>query len=267
MLSVVYLVAEQLQKNAEKHLPRHPRPISPRLKHCPSARPIDQLTNQPINQSFRQRVRLTYAKTEAMRYTGHLDVQRTLERMFRRAGLPLWHSQGYHPRPKMHLAAALPLGCTSEHEIADFWLTEPWPAEKIAAALRRAAPPGLRILAVTLPDPAEPPLPTQVRSSDYLVTLLDPVPDLVEKVRALLAASSLPRERRGKPYDLRPLVESLDVLSPDGEGHQRLVMRLRAQEGATGRPDEVLAALGIPLNAARIHRTGLILRNPTGKPP
>ncbi len=205
------------------------------------------------------RFRLTYAKTDAMRYTGHLDVQRTLERMFRRAGLPLLHSQGYHPRPKMHLAAALPLGCTGEHELADFWLTEPWTPEDVAQALRAAAPPGIAVLAVAVVPADEPPLPNQVVSSEYVVTVLDDVPDLEARVARLLAAETLPRERRGKAYDLRPLVEALDVLSPDEEGHARVHMRLRAQQGATGRPDEVLAALGIPLEAAHIHRVRQVL--------
>ncbi len=205
-----------------------------------------------------QRIRLTYAKTEAMRYTGHLDVQRTLERMFRRAGLPLLHSKGYHPRPKMHMAAALPLGCTGESELADFWLTEPLEIEAIAAALRAAAPPGIAVLAVAAVPADEPSLPNQVVASEYVVTLLDEVPDLAARVSRLLEAETLPRERRGKTYDLRPLVESLEVLPADGEGRQRLAMRLSAREGATGRPDEVLAALGIPLGAAKIHRTRIV---------
>ncbi len=206
------------------------------------------------------RIRLTYAKTNAMRYTSHLDVQRTLERTFRRAGLPLLHSQGYHPRPKMHLASALPLGCTGEHELADFWLTEPLPLEAIEAALRRAAPPGIRILAVETVPPEEPPLPNQVVASEYRVTLLEAVPDLAARVRGLLEAETLPRERRGKPYDLRPLIEALERLPPDKAGHARLRMRLSAREGATGRPDEVLAALGIPLGNARIHRVRQFLK-------
>ncbi len=207
------------------------------------------------------RIRLTYAKTDAMRYTSHLDVQRTLERTFRRAGLPLLHSQGYHPRPKMHLASALPLGCTGEHELADFWLTEPLPPEAIEAALRQAAPPGIRILAVETVPAEAPPLPNLVVASEYRITLLEAVPDLAARVRQLLAAEHLPRERRGKPYDLRPLIEALEILPPDETGHARLQMRLSAREGATGRPDEVLAALGIPLGTARIHRTRQFLRS------
>ena len=56
------------------------------------------------------RVRLTFTKQGALRYTGHLDLHKILERSIRRAKLPLAYSQGYHPQPKINLAAALPLG-------------------------------------------------------------------------------------------------------------------------------------------------------------
>lgn len=212
------------------------------------------MTEQPF------RLRLTYAKTEAMRYTGHLDVQRTLERMFRRAGLPLLHTQGYHPRPKMHLAAALPLGCTSEHEIAEFWLKRPMPVEEVEKALRAASPPGIEVLGLETVPPDNPPLPNLVLASEYIITFLDPIPDLAQRVEGLLKAEKLPRTRRGKTYDLRPLIEALEMLPPNAEGHQRVKARLSARQGATGRPDELADALGAPINAMRVHRVRQVLR-------
>ena len=218
-----------------------------------------QQTNSMPEQPFR--LRLTYAKTEAMRYTGHLDVQRTLERMFRRAGLPLLHTQGYHPRPKMHLAAALPLGCTSEHEIAEFWLKRPMPVEEVENALRAASPPGIEVLGVEAVPPDNPPLPNLVVASEYIITFLDPMPELPQKVKSLLKAEQLPRTRRGKNYDLRPLIEALEILPPDAEGHQRVKARLSARQGATGRPDELANELGAPISTVRIHRVKQILGN------
>ena len=73
--------------------------------------------------------------------------------------------------------------------------------------------------------------------------------DLAQRVEELLAAESCPRERRGRRYDLRPLIQSLSV-----EGGQELRMVLQAGDGGTGRPDEVLGALGLDAKAAAIHR-------------
>ena len=72
----------------------------------------------------KQRIRISFSKTEAMRFTGHLDLILTWERTFRRADLPLSYSEGFNPRPVINLAAPLPLGFISTAEIGDFWLSE-----------------------------------------------------------------------------------------------------------------------------------------------
>ncbi len=204
-----------------------------------------------------QRIRVHFAKTEAMRYTGHLDLQRAWERILRRAGLPAAYSQGYNPRPRLQLATALPLGFTSQAEIVDFWLDPPLEVLAVEKVLREALPPGIHIHAVEEVVGKAPALQSVMRSAEYLVTLLDFVPGLEGRVASLLAAAEIRRVRRGKPYDLRPLVFALEILPPEASGKQRLFMHLSARESATGRPDEVLSALGIPPHTARVHRTAL----------
>ena len=71
------------------------------------------------------------------------------------------------------------------------------------------------------------------------------------------------RERRGKTYNLRPLIEELKFESMN-DGFAQLRMRLSARESATGRPDEVLLALGLDPFASRIERIELILDNLIG---
>lgn len=205
------------------------------------------------------RLRIAFAKTESMRYTSHLDLHRTWERTIRRAGLPLAYSQGYNRHPRLQLAMALPLGYTSQDELLDAWFETGLDLPAARSALERAMPPGLQLLSVEEVNLREPPLQTQVRSAVYRVTLLDPVPDLRSRLAALLDTPALPRERRGKPYDLRPLVEELLQSTPDSEGRDCLDMQLAAREGQTGRPDEVLLALGIPPQSARVHRVRLVL--------
>jgi radical SAM-linked protein len=206
------------------------------------------------------RIRLTFSKTEAMRYTGHLDLHRAWERTFRRARLPLAYSQGFHPQPRLNLASALPLGFTSQCELLDAWLEMPLPIDQVFAALAIAAPPGIQLSRIEEITERLPALQTQVTSADYTVTLLDRVPNLGERLADLSASQSLPRQRRGKDYDLRPLIETITHLPADQEGRQGFHLRLTTREAATGRPEEVLAVLAIPIEAARIHRTALILQ-------
>ena len=72
-----------------------------------------------------------------------------------------------------------------------------------------------------------------------------------------MESESIIRTRRGKEYDLRPLIEDLSLI-PEGEGQEaRVFMKLSAREGATGRPEEVLDVLGIAFEETRIERTRL----------
>jgi radical SAM-linked protein len=207
------------------------------------------------------RIRITFAKTGALRYIGHLDLHRMLERVSRRAGLALAYSQGFHPQPKIQLAAALPLGFSSRCELVDLWVEGEADLACLPDELQEAVPPGLKILNVAGVDEKGPPLQTQILAAEYKVILpkeADRV-GLNHRLQAALASNSLPRERRGKAYDLRPLIEELE-LEPEVLEPLCLSMRLSAREGATGRPEEVLDALGIPLDGARIERTQLIFK-------
>jgi radical SAM-linked protein len=209
------------------------------------------------------RVRLTFSKTEAMRFTGHLDLQRTLERAIRRANLPLAYSEGFNRRGKLMLADALPLGFTSEGELADLWLDEAREIGAVREALERASPPGIQLHKAEEIEIGVAKLPNALRRAEYVVMLLAECGDLDERVGRLLAAGTLPREKRRKgklrPYDLRPLIHAIRVIERDGENRQRLFMQLNAQEGATGRPDEVLNEIGIEPEGGRFHRVGLLL--------
>lgn len=209
-----------------------------------------------------KRVRIKFHKTAAMRFSGHLDLFKTWERTLRRARLPLAYTQGFHPQPRLQLACALPLGFTSECEWIDIWLEADLPVEEIFAALESAQPPGIRIQSIAAVDLHAPALQNQVLAAEYWITLLEPIHDLEARLQTLLESERLPRQRRGKEYDLRPLIEALERLPDDEEGRPRLRARLAARPGATGRPEELIAALGLSPTLARYHRVALRLAQP-----
>jgi len=204
------------------------------------------------------RVRITFTKQGALRYTGHLDLHRLWERAMRRADLPITYSQGFHPQPRMSLAAALPLGFSSRCEMLDVRLNDEIQPEDIRVRLKDNLPHDIQVTNIESVDERAPALQTQVVSAQYHVQLTEPVDgsDLKRRVAELLESESIPRERRGKFYDLRPLIEALTA---DIES-STLQMTLAAREGATGRPDEVLTALGIEPEYARVERTRLIFQ-------
>jgi len=203
------------------------------------------------------RIRITFVKQGALRYTGHLDLHKLWERAARRAELPLAYSQGFHPQPKMNMAAALPLGFSSRCEVMDMKLEREIPLDNLPTRLNTTLPSGLQVIDVEQVDESGPALQTQVVSAEYEVTLTEAVDgsELKRKADSIIESKSIPRERRGKMYDLRLLIEDLK-LPADG----KIYMRLAAREGATGRPEEVLDVLGIAFEATRIERTRLIFQ-------
>lgn len=202
------------------------------------------------------RIRITFSKQGALRYTGHLDLHKLWERAARRAELPLAYSQGFHPQPKMSLAAALPLGFSSTCEALDMRLERDVELDGLRERLNATLPPGVRVLGIEPADEHAPALQAQVAEAEYKVELREQVDpsELKRRVEAALASISIPRVRRGKSYDLRPLIESIEVRD------DKIVMRLAAREGATGRPEEVLDVLGIAFEETRIERTRLIFK-------
>ena len=79
-------------------------------------------------------VRIRFSKTGRARYISHLDLNRTMTRAVRRAGLPIWYTEGFNPKPKITFAAPLSIGTESMCEFMDIRLTEKMPAEE---AMRR----------------------------------------------------------------------------------------------------------------------------------
>jgi len=209
----------------------------------------------------KQRIRLIFSKTEAMRFTGHLDLILTWERTFRRANLPLSYSEGFNPRPVINLAAPLPLGFISTAEIGDFWLSECLEPNEVFESLTRSLPPGLVIH--DLHDIAQlhgGKLPSLVKRSEYSITLFEEYPRLQKEIEGLLQSSQCIRTRKKKEYDLRPLIHDITLESNDEDNPPPLFISLLTLPSATGRPDEVLLALDIPPNESIICRTAIVLK-------
>jgi len=205
------------------------------------------------------RVRIKFKKTEAMRYTSHLDLYRTWERTIRRAELPLSYSHGFNPRPRINLAAALPLGYTSTCELIDIWFDSCLPVEEIFSRIKSAQPPGIEVSSIEQIDLNAPKPQTQVTSSEYRITMVERFPDLNIRLERLLKKNVILRTRRGKNYDLRPLIINAQSLPDTNEGYQQVNIKLSTRENATGRPDEVLSTLEIPITTTLIERTALFI--------
>jgi len=211
----------------------------------------------------RQRIRLTFAKGTAMRYTSHLDVARAWERTLRRAEIPLLYSQGFNPRPQIQFAAALPLGYDGKQELLDMTLTRPVSLSELSERIVAALPQGLTLLQAEEVPVSSPALQAIVCFATYHAYLEEgSTPDeVLARVERFLGETVFPWTRRShkgkvRQVDLRAMVNRLALRQTAG-GRLVLEMRLRNDNAGAGRPDEVIAALDLTGHARLIERTGL----------
>ena len=93
--------------------------------------------------------RLLFEKKGNAIWISHLDLMRVFQRSFKRAGLPLIHTQGFNPRPSVSIALPLSVGIESRCELLDFDLDgEPIPEEEIKRRLNEKLVEGVRVLDV-----------------------------------------------------------------------------------------------------------------------
>ena len=64
--------------------------------------------------------RMLFEKTGSAVWMSHLDLMRLFQRAFKRAELPLKHTQGFNPRPSVSIALPLSVGVDSVCELLDF---------------------------------------------------------------------------------------------------------------------------------------------------
>jgi len=189
----------------------------------------------------RHRVRIRFRKQGDLRWIGHRDLMRCFERWFRRAGIELKRSEGFHPKPRMTFPSALAVGIEGLSEVMEFEVNEPQPAEYFRRQLAEHAPPGLAITALEILPPEAPK--AQVCRAQYAVSIPPVRRDgLAQRIATLLSSTAWPYQRPGRSgtVDLRELVEELDLAG------DALRMRLVVRQEAGISPRDVLAALGLP---------------------
>ena len=89
--------------------------------------------------------RLLFSKTGRARYISHLDLMRTFQRAFFRAGIPIKHTEGFNPHAFVSIALPLSVGFSSECEILEFGLLDGVGEEEVPERMNAALPEGITI--------------------------------------------------------------------------------------------------------------------------
>jgi radical SAM family uncharacterized protein/radical SAM-linked protein len=106
----------------------------------------DHAGEAPSEQAAARRYRFVYQKVGAAAFLSHLDLIRALPRAFRRLGLPLYYTTGFHPKPAMAFGPALSLGVSSLCEAVDLKIAADIEPQDLLEALSDGAHGGLRFI-------------------------------------------------------------------------------------------------------------------------
>ena len=159
--------------------------------------------------------RALFEKTGNAVWISHLDLMRLFQRAFKRAGLPLTHTQGFNPRPSVSIALPLSVGVKSGCELLDFDLDGmDVPCDEICSRLNAALVDGIRVLQVY--DNG-----SKIKNLAYLRSVITleydgGVPDGAgDSLRQLLSRPNLSVEKKGKngvvEQDIIPMLRSFEI--------------------------------------------------------
>ena len=220
------------------------------------------------------RLRISISKDEPLRFLGHLDFLRTMERALRRSALPIAYSEGFNPHMKVSYDTALAVGMTADPYYMDVELETPLAADDVRAKLAPQLPAGIRLTAMRTVEDGEAKL---MAFSNY-ETFRIIGPQRGEVDGAAVARAWEARERilyrkvtpkKVREINVRPLVPTPLTVAADGTYIRVEVGILKtAQTGI--KPAEIWAILVREHQlAARedeclIHRTGTYRRAADG---
>ncbi|MBQ6624236.1 MAG: DUF2344 domain-containing protein [Clostridia bacterium] len=98
-----------------------------------------------------QCVRIWFKKNGRAKYISHLDLMRSMTRAVKRAGIPLWYTEGFNPHPYITFPLPLSLGVESDRECMDIKIEDGVSLEEIKNSFENKMPEGLEVFEVSVP--------------------------------------------------------------------------------------------------------------------
>lgn len=171
------------------------------------------LVSTPQGITFRV-VRLVFKKTGRAKFISHLDLNRTMTRVLRRAALPIWYTEGFNKHPYLTFAAPLSLGYEGLGECMDIRLVEDLPMEEVVGRMNAALPEGIVVVSAA---------PAVMKPGDLTASRYRLVFDCtLAELTAFLAqerieAEKVTKKKERKVIDLKPTLSEEDAPKEEGE--------------------------------------------------
>jgi len=157
-------------------------------------------------------VRVFYKKSGRMKFVSHLDMNRFMSRCIKKAGIPIWYTEGFHPHPYIAFALPLSLGFESEYEVIDIRLVDDeYPLNLVVEKLNAVFPEYVRAF-----DAAEPITKVgKIAFADFVITFNDATVKTDELIEFLSSESIVvsKRTKKGtfKEIDIAPKIKAFSI--------------------------------------------------------
>ena len=89
---------------------------------------------------------IKFTKESSVKFISHLDLMRTIQRVIRRADLPMEYSKGFNPHMALSIAQPLSVGVYSDAEYMDIVLVEELEEKEIIDRLNAKTASGIKFL-------------------------------------------------------------------------------------------------------------------------
>jgi len=174
--------------------------------------------------SLGMKFRLTFVKKGEVRFISHLELAHLFYRSAKRAGLPLHHSEGFHPMPRIIFEKALPVGVESLREIVDIELESRISSTELVKRLNQTLPEGIEIIEASevlfsFPSSSDPQRAVYRISLDHLLSKEEAQSRLkkaLEKGELFILQERKEKKRR---IDLLPLIERAEIYAVRNSSH------------------------------------------------
>jgi radical SAM family uncharacterized protein/radical SAM-linked protein len=193
-----------------------------------------------------QRYRASFRKTNQARYLSHMDLNNIILQGFRRAGIFVSYSQGFHPKMLISYPPALPLGMEGSAEWIEFKSPYVFSEEEFVSRINPFLIEGVEFFGLKHLEETDAPMNRQIKAFVYSLDLQN------KKVIAAVKSRSMSEgadenyfdhvEKIVNDYFKKSRGDSLEKISVDEtEGKLNLTIKNVPQKGK--KPQEIVASV------------------------
>ena len=153
---------------------------------------------------------VVFSIRDRLKYIGHLDLMRAMQRALRRSGLPVRYSQGFNPHLQISFAAPLSVGMEGLREVMEVPYDGDIKPDEFIGRLNDALPPLIRCISARPVEESHAAPMALLAAANFEIRPLEQGEAFCAALPDLLAQDSIMAMRKTKKgmveTDLRPLI-------------------------------------------------------------